>query len=1004
MITENLSTLKIHKLTQAQYDRELDAGRIDENALYLTPDEEIDLSPYATIEQLNEKADSVHDHNDVYYTEAEVDNILSDLVGDKPVSEQINTAIDKTAGRKVNGGEIFNDYDTNVASGPFAHAEGWGTKATNNSSHAEGRLSQATGVQSHAEGHNTLASGTVSHAEGKSTVASGENSHAEGYASQATADYAHAEGYNTRASGIRSHAEGQNSEAIGEAGHAEGIGTKAYAGHAEGQFSESYGGASHAEGNKTKAMHYAGHSEGAYSVAEGGAAHAEGGHYKRFTEDGTLLTMGGGGTKASGDASHAEGSSTVAQGKFSHAEGYGTLARGEASHASGSGEQQQCGTGTGASGSTTFTFASTPSKSVSVGDHLIFVRPDGMSRERNVVSVTSATQYVLDDDLDDNVNYTVYKLAYTIATGKVSRSVGFNTSATGDYSSAEGHKTTASGIYSHAEGRNTAASNHASHAEGDASKATSYYSHAEGYGTTASGTAAHAEGYSTTSSGKYSHVEGLGTTASSEAQHVQGKYNVVDTSNTYAHIIGNGSSTTPSNAHTIDWQGNAWFAGAIDAEDAATTLANLGAAPNNHTHTEYAPAGYGYGGAMTMFNNQDGTFESTLNELLKDMPNYGSRKITFVDKVGLSTLPYEGTLWKYINDYACIYAVNYAGTKAIKYKQGGVWSDWEFQNPGMVTGVEYRTMDRINHKTVYKRRTSTGAIEYRLDGETTWKSETAVNPSAITINGISYDGSYPVEINVASSGGGSITETDPTVPAWAKAATKPTYTPSEIGAVPTSRTVNGKALSSNITLSASDVGAASTDAATQSSAGLMSAADKKKLDGIATGANNYTYTLPNATSSTLGGVKIGSNITVSSGTISLTKANVTSALGYTPSASSGMNRELGSSNNTEFVKEGTTTSVAFPVNAGVKISPKGNSSKIYIVTIGLATDTSTKTSLTFDYMAVQNLGDDSGQVTLYAYLPNVSNPKLVSVTMKIVNNVVTFYSTDCKILHIGGYY
>ena len=42
------------------------------------------------------------------------------------------------------------------------------------------------------------------------------------------------------------------------------------------------------------------------------------------------------------------------------------------------------------------------------------------------------------------------------------------------------------------------------------------------------------------------------------------------------------------------------------------------------------------------------------------------------------------------------------------------------------------------------------------------------------------------------------------------------------------------------------------------------------------------YTLPNATSSTLGGVKIGSNISVSNGTISVTKSNVTSALGYTP--------------------------------------------------------------------------------------------------------------------------
>ena len=48
---------------------------------------------------------------------------------------------------------------------------------------------------------------------------------------------------------------------------------------------------------------------------------------------------------------------------------------------------------------------------------------------------------------------------------------------------------------------------------------------------------------------------------------------------------------------------------------------------------------------------------------------------------------------------------------------------------------------------------------------------------------------------------------DSTVPSWAKQSTKPTYTASEVGAVPTTRTVNGKALSSNITLSASDVGA-----------------------------------------------------------------------------------------------------------------------------------------------------------------------------------------------------
>lgn len=69
--------------------------------------------------------------------------------------------------------------------------------------------------------------------------------------------------------------------------------------------------------------------------------------------------------------------------------------------------------------------------------------------------------------------------------------------------------------------------------------------------------------------------------------------------------------------------------------------------------------------------------------------------------------------------------------------------------------------------------------------------------------------------------------------------------------------------------------------ATSSANGLMSSADKSKLDGIAEGAN--AYTLPAATAQTLGGVKIGSNISLADGgVISINKTNVTTALGYTP--------------------------------------------------------------------------------------------------------------------------
>ena len=67
MITENVTTLKIHKLTQEQYDTALAAGNLDENALYLTPDGEATL----TIDNvdglqaaLDAKASSSHTHSE----------------------------------------------------------------------------------------------------------------------------------------------------------------------------------------------------------------------------------------------------------------------------------------------------------------------------------------------------------------------------------------------------------------------------------------------------------------------------------------------------------------------------------------------------------------------------------------------------------------------------------------------------------------------------------------------------------------------------------------------------------------------------------------------------------------------------------------------------------------------------------------------------------------------------------------------------------------------------
>lgn len=136
-----------------------------------------------------------------------------------------------------------------------------------------------------------------------------------------------------------------------------------------------------------------------------------------------------------------------------------------------------------------------------------------------------------------------------------------------------------------------------------------------------------------------------------------------------------------------------------------------------------------------------------------------------------------------------------------------------------------------------------------------------------SVNGTAPDSSGNVTISVSgggSSGGGNYT--------------LPTASSSTLG---------GVKVGSGLTINTSGVLSADVTAST-----LTAYAKITDLSAVAkTGSYNdltnkptipAAYTLPNATSSTLGGVKVGSNISVSNGTISIAKSNVTSALGYTP--------------------------------------------------------------------------------------------------------------------------
>jgi len=422
---------------------------------------------------------------------------------------------------------------------------------------AEGGYTTASGYISHAEGEYTMASGYASHTEGMGNVSIVTIIPLTGAAGSSVYSYPPTEfdfslvgtcvDYNEQfyniiehnveeGTIILNHTLSENSDisneevmillgvsiASGEASHVEGISTMASGdfSHAEGGYTTASGYISHAEGEGTMASAYSSHAEGFDTTASGYFSHAEGNY-----------------TKAFGESSHAEGDGAIAFGNYSHAEGRGGI--------------YYIGYIflTGEANSTRYSYT-TDFDDVLVGLHIDHNGAIFNIVEHNVEENTIVLNRTLSEDSD--ISNEEMPIAYVngMASGEASHTEGKGTIASGYISHAEGAETMASGDCSHAEGEWTIASGDCSHAEGKATETYGYASHAEGEGTTASGYA--------------SHAEGEWTIASSDYQHVQGVNNIPDEETKYAHIVGNGDfEGFQSNAHTLDWNGNAWFAGDV---------------------------------------------------------------------------------------------------------------------------------------------------------------------------------------------------------------------------------------------------------------------------------------------------------------------------------------------------------------------------------------------------------------------------------------------------------
>jgi hypothetical protein len=190
------------------------------------------------------------------------------------------------------------------------------------------------------------------------------------------------------------------------------------------------------------------------------------------------------------------------------------------------------------------------------------------------IVIFKSGQYFNDNFSRNNITFTNSLANITSeASGINSIAVGDTCHASGNISAAFGRFSEASGYISFAAGCGEASGKYShavnrGHASGESSHAVN-----RAYAT---GVASHAENNGN-AHGEYSHAEGYGTIANGECQHVQGRLNIADDENKYAHIVGNGTKgaglSDPdkhSNAHTLDWDGNAWFAGNVSIDGTPT--------------------------------------------------------------------------------------------------------------------------------------------------------------------------------------------------------------------------------------------------------------------------------------------------------------------------------------------------------------------------------------------------------------------------------------------------
>lgn len=143
-----------------------------------------------------------------------------------------------------------------------------------------------------------------------------------------------------------------------------------------------------------------------------------------------------------------------------------------------------------------------------------------------------------------------------------------------------------------------------------------------------------------------------------------------------------------------------------------------------------APAGYGLGDGAALFDAKNIDNMKSSGWFYTSVANG-----YYIETVPIYYLNLRVDSWKGATGETLVVQTLHHETSQIRRTcKNGVWGLWEWENPPMVTGVEYRTTERYNNKAVFKKRDTNGNVLWKTWDDTSWhllSSASYVSPATV---------------------------------------------------------------------------------------------------------------------------------------------------------------------------------------------------------------------------------------------------------------------------------